>query len=57
MPYTFKNRYTLLTCKLQQFGINKDGQPLTRTLLRLHGGQIKPLWGKNMTGNMGRNHK
>ena len=41
-PYTFKNRYTLLTCKLQQVGINRDGQPLTRTLLRLYGGQKKP---------------
>ena len=34
IPYTFKNRYTLLTCKPHQVGINRNGQPLTRTFIR-----------------------
>ena len=37
-----QNRYTLLTCTPHQVGINRGGQPLTRTLLRLYGGQKKP---------------
>ena len=42
IPYKFKNRYTLLACKPHQVGINRNGQPLTRTLLQLYGGQKKP---------------
>ena len=49
IPYTFKNRYTLLTCKPHQVGINRDGQPLTRTLLQLYGGQKKPPFGEKIS--------
>ena len=43
IPYSFKNWYTSsLTYKLHQLGINRDGQPRTRTLLRLFEGQKKP---------------
>ena len=61
IPYTLNKRYTTLTSKLQQVGINRAGQPLTKTVLRLDGGQKKPA-GKNpfgektTTGNLGRNH-
>ena len=42
IPYTFKNRYTSLTCKLHQIGINGDGQLPTKTLLLLYRDQKKP---------------
>ena len=40
-----------MTSKLQQVGINRAGQPLTKTVLRLDGGQKKPA-GKNPFGEI-----
>jgi len=61
IPYTFNIGYRALTSQLQQVGINRAGQPLTKILLRLYGGQKKPVKkhpfrGKNTAGNLGRNH-
>ena len=53
IPFTLNKRYTTLISKLQQVRINRTGQPFTKTVLRLDGGQKKPLWGKNTTGNLG----
>ena len=49
IPYTLNIGYRLLTSQLQQNGINRAGQPLTKILVQLYEGQ-KTLPKKNLLG-------
>ena len=42
IPYTLNIGYRSLTSQLQQNGINRARQPLTKILVRLYEGQKKP---------------